>query len=132
LRRFWGATELVSVGIVLSSAGGAFDDFFSRGLGLITAFGDRNGPYASFTDIEGTEAFVAIYDDEKQTSKNSTDRLLLSIPTTDIQSDYELLKDRGVEFLTEPQRAPESFGEYRFAQFRDPDGNLYEMNDGAF
>jgi catechol 2,3-dioxygenase-like lactoylglutathione lyase family enzyme len=111
---------------------GAMYDFFSRGLGLITAFGNRNGPYASFTDIEGTEAFVAIYDDERQTSKNSTDRLLLSIPTTDIQSDYQSLKDRGVEFLTEPQSAPESFGDYRFAQFRDPDGNLYELNDGAF
>ena len=47
--------------------------------------------------------------------------------TTDLGSDYEFLKSRGVKFLSEPYG---STGD-RFVFFRDPDGVLYKLFENA-
>lgn len=42
----------------------------------------------------------------------------------DIDEDYKELKDKGVEFLKEPETQP--WGQ-RTAYFRDPDGHIWEL-----
>lgn len=49
------------------------------------------------------------------------------IPTLDLDRDYLRLKEAGVSFLGEPQYI-EAWG-MRCTYFRDPEGNLFELND---
>lgn len=51
------------------------------------------------------------------------------IPTVDLDMDYLRLKEAGVEFLGEPQFI-EEWGR-RCIYFRDPEGNLLELNDAS-
>ncbi len=46
-----------------------------------------------------------------------------SFACDDVQTTYRQLKDRGVEFVQEPQKQP--WGEY--AIFKDPEGNQFVM-----
>lgn len=50
--------------------------------------------------------------------------------TDDIDRDYELLKSRGVIFLSEPQTFDSTaygFGKSRAVYLKDPDGNILEL-----
>ena len=51
------------------------------------------------------------------------------IPSDDLDKDYQRLKEAGVNFLSEPQFI-EDWG-MRFVCFRDPEGNLFELNDAS-
>ena len=54
----------------------------------------------------------------------------LCFATDDIQAEYERLKARGVEFLSEPQEfdfSASGFGRSRAVYLRDPDGIILEL-----
>lgn len=54
------------------------------------------------------------------------DRLLLSIAVEDVDAAYRDLRAKGVTFVTPPTDRP--VWALRTAHFRDPDGNLLEIN----
>jgi len=110
-------------------------DFYTEKLDLQVAFGDRNGPYAEFVSKEdGKHCFAMFLAENQKMYKGYTDlnnpkgfdQVTYIIPTDDINKDYEILKERGVEFLGEVQTIPE--WEMRCAYFRDPEGNLWEIS----
>jgi predicted enzyme related to lactoylglutathione lyase len=47
-----------------------------------------------------------------------------SLACDDVDATYRQFKQRGVEFVSEPQRAP--WG--TFAMFKDPDGNQFVLS----
>ena len=57
------------------------------------------------------------------------DTVVAVIPSEDLDADYQRLKDAGVLFLGDPQRI-EEWG-MRCTYFRDPEGNLFELNDAS-
>ena len=62
-------------------------------------------------------------------SNAQPDTVVAIVPTTDLDGDYRRLKQAGVEFLGEPQHI-EAWG-MRCTYFRDPEGNLFELNDAS-
>ena len=60
-------------------------------------------------------------------SGTQPDTVVAVIPTLDLDGDYQRLKEAGVPFLGEPQYI-EDWG-MRCTYFRDPEGNLFELND---
>ncbi len=57
------------------------------------------------------------------------DTVVAVIPSDDLEKDYKRLKEAGVQFLGEPQTI-EDWG-MRCTYFRDPEGNLFELNDAS-
>lgn len=113
-------------------------DFYTEKLGLIPVWGDRNGPYTSFTTDSGAPPCFAIFSGAcmpmfqgytQPTSVQQPDTVVAIIPSLDLDGDYLRLKEAGVEFLGEPQFI-ESWG-MRCTYFRDPEGNLFELNDAS-
>lgn len=113
-------------------------DFYTEKMGLIPVWGDRNGPYTSFAVNKDEAPCFAIfagdamvmYQGYKQPIQNTQpDTIAGIIPTLDLDSDYARLKEAGVEFLGEPQFI-EGWG-MRCTYFRDPEGNLFELNDAS-
>lgn len=113
-------------------------DFYTKKLGLVPVWGDRNGPYTSFAESPGAPPCFAIFSGEAMTMfKGYTqphrgaqpDTAVAVIPTLDLDGDYLRLKEAGVAFLGEPQRI-EEWG-MRCTYFRDPEGNLFELNDAG-
>jgi catechol 2,3-dioxygenase-like lactoylglutathione lyase family enzyme len=64
--------------------------------------------------------------DAKPSAADAQDRVALTFAVPDVDSCCELLKSRGAVFVTEPHDQPEWM--IRVAHFRDPDGNLIEIN----
>lgn len=116
---------------------GACYDFYTKKLGFIPVYGDRSGPYTSFTPKEGEPACFAIFNTEHMAAmvngytppaaNAAADTIIAVIPSEDLDNDYQRLKAAGVEFLAPPQYI-EAWG-MRFACFRDTEGNLFEIND---
>lgn len=113
-------------------------DFYTEKLGLAPVWGDRNGPYTSFAVSAGKPPCFAIFSGENMSDfdgyiqpKENTqpDTIVAVIPTEDLDGDYKRLCDLGVEFVSEP-RFMEGWG-MRCTYFRDPEGNLFELNDAS-
>lgn len=113
-------------------------DFYTQKIGLVPVWGDRNGPYTSFATSNDTAPCFAIFAGEampmfqgylQPQSTMQPDTVVGVIPTDDIDGDYARLKQAGVEFLGEPQFI-EDWG-MRCTYFRDPEGNLFELNDAS-
>lgn len=111
-------------------------DFYTEKMGLVPVWGDRNGPYTSFAISSGTLPCFAIFAGEampmfqgytQPVSGTQPDTVVAVIPTLDLDGDYQRLKEAGVPFLGEPQYI-EDWG-MRCTYFRDPEGNLFELND---
>ena len=51
----------------------------------------------------------------------------IALTTSDLDADMALLKERGVEFISEPAK----LGGGRFVCFKDPDGTVLELVEGA-
>jgi predicted enzyme related to lactoylglutathione lyase len=66
---------------------------------------------------------------EQPTEKSQPDTIAAILPSDDLDHDYKKLKEAGVQFLGEPQFV-EDWG-MRCTYFRDPDGNLFELNDAG-
>ena len=67
---------------------------------------------------------------DQPTGSGLTDTISATIPSEDVFADYERLKEKGVEFLNEPQYF-ESWGGFTSVYFRDPEGNLFDLADGS-
>lgn len=92
---------------------------------------ERDIPEEQFTQYEMDHCFLAIYGKtfvEKLISKPITGKPGSTIYTfkesQDIDSDYQQLKGKGVQFMKSPQTQP--WGQ-RTAYFTDPDGNIWEI-----
>ncbi|SJZ50159.1 VOC family protein [Anaerorhabdus furcosa] len=113
-------------------------DFYSEKLGLYPIWGDRNGPYTSFSIAQDSAPCFAIFSGDAmgmfqgytQPQTNAQpDTIVAVIPTDDLDGDYARLKDAGVIFLGEPQLI-EDWG-MRCTYFRDTEGNLFELMDST-
>lgn len=106
--------------------------FYRDVMGFNLLWGEENGRYA---DFRAGEAVVALFRRDLMAEAVGTaalpadadvqDRALLNFAVEDVDEAWKQLKDRGVEFVTEPQDRPD-WG-IRTAHFRDPDGNLLEI-----
>lgn len=113
-------------------------DFYTEKIGLVVVWGDRNGPYTSFAIKEGeppcfaifSGAAMSMYQGYKQPSSGiQPDTITAIVPSENLDNDYMRLKELGVTFLGEPQTI-EAWG-MRCTYFRDPEGNLFELNDAG-
>ena len=105
-------------------------------MGLVAVWGDLNVTYTSFAAKEGEPPCFAIFSGanmtmfkgyEQPNESTQSDAAVVVIPSDDLNMDYKRLKDAGVQFLGEPQLI-EDWG-MRCTYFRDPEGNLFELND---
>lgn len=113
-------------------------DFYTEKIGLIPVWGDRNGPYTSFAISSDTQPCFAIFNGDamtlfqgykQPTTKIQADTVVVVIPTDDLEGDYQRLQNLGVVFLSKPQYI-EDWGMH-CTYFRDPEGNLFELNDAS-
>lgn len=113
-------------------------DFYTEKMGLTAVWGDRNGPYTSFAVNHDTLPCFAIFAGDAMSmfqgytqpnTSTQSDTVVAVIPTLDLDGDYLRLKEAGVPFLGEPQSI-EEWG-MRCTYFRDPEGNLFELNDAS-
>lgn len=113
-------------------------DFYTEKIGLTAVWGDRNGPYTSFAVDDKSNPCFAIFSAEAMSMfkgyeqpnfSTQPDTITAVIPTLDLDSDYLRMKEAGVTFLGEPQYI-EEWG-MRCTYFRDPEGNLFELNDAS-
>jgi catechol 2,3-dioxygenase-like lactoylglutathione lyase family enzyme len=113
-------------------------DFYTEKIGLTAVWGDRNGPYTSFAVSSDAPPCFAIFSGEAMSlfqgytqphSSEQPDTVVAVIPTLDLDGDYLRLKEAGVLFLSEPKYM-EEWG-MRCTYFRDPEGNLFELNDAS-
>lgn len=123
--------------LVRNNYGECFD-FYTEKMGLITVWGDRNSPYTSFAISSDAPPCFAIFDGsamslfkgyEQPTTNTQPDTTVAVIPTLNLDEDYLRLKEAGVPFVGEPQFI-EEWG-MRCTYFRDPEGNLFELNDAT-
>ena len=128
----------VSVRIMVRKNYGVCYDFYKDKLGFIPVYFDRNGPYTGFCLKEGEPPCFAIFAGKnteqfkgyKQPTANiPSDTVAIILNSDDLDADYKRLKEAGVEFLGEPKDI-EDWG-MRCTYFRDPEGNLIELNDGG-
>lgn len=128
----------ITVRILVRKNYGECFDFYTEKIGLTAVWGDRNGPYTSFAVSSDTAPCFAIFAGEAmpmfkgytQPDGNAQpDTAVAVIPTSDLDGDYLRLKEAGVPFLGEPQTI-EAWG-MRCTYFRDPEGNLFELNDAS-
>ena len=63
-------------------------------------------------------------------SLNNTGIARMCLHTSDIQRDYQALKAKGVEFISEPKLLPGT--KVTIVCFRDPDGTYLELLEGDF
>lgn len=117
---------------------GACFDFYTEKLGLAAVWGDRGGPYTSFAVKEGEAPCFAIFAGASMSmfqgylqpdGQSQPDTITAVIPSDNIEEDYRRLKDAGVEFICEPQFIAD-WGMH-CTYFRDPEGNLFELNNAA-
>ncbi|MBP1046086.1 VOC family protein [Enterococcus sp. BWM-S5] len=117
---------------------GACFDFYTEKLGLVPVWGDRSGPYTSFSVTSDAPPCFAIFLGENMTMYSGyeqpvdhaqSDTVASIIPSDNIDEDYQKLKAAGVEFLGEPQYIEDWY--MTCAYFRDPEGNLFELNDAT-
>jgi lactoylglutathione lyase len=101
-------------------------------VGLDVTVGDEAGPYAEFDTGNATLAIfssTAMSNDSGITSGRGgrgADDLMICLEVDDVDEAYRRLSERGVHFVGEPT---DQLGwGIRVAHFRDPDGNLAEIN----
>lgn len=113
-------------------------DFYTKKIGLTAVWGDRNGPYTSFAINSNSKPCFAIFlgeamsmfkGYEQPSFSTQPDTIAAVIPSFDLNFDYLRMKKAGVHFLGEPQYI-EDWG-MRCTYFRDPEGNLFELNDAS-
>ena len=130
--------DKTTVRILVRKDYGACFDFYTKKIGLVAVWGDRNGPYTSFAVKEGEPPCFAIFSGNnmsmfngyKQPTGNSQpDTITAIVPSDNLDDDYKRLKEAGVEFIGEPKFI-EDWG-MRCTYFRDTEGNLFELNDAS-
>lgn len=107
--------------------------FYRDILGFTVTWDD--GDYAGFQDGDMRLAIFkremmseAIGTTEKISNVIGQDKFVLIFEVSDVDNYYRQLTEKGVQFAKVPQDYP-GWG-IRAAYFRDPDGNLIEINSG--
>jgi len=115
-------------------------DFYTEKLGLIPIYGDRNGPYISFSNCKDGVPFFAMYSAKDfsewvpghvfSESTGASDTLTAVFHTTDFEGVYNNWLKAGVEFI---DRVVMGEGDQAFniAIFSDPEGNMLSLEDGG-
>lgn len=108
--------------------------FYRDVLGLEVRYGNETTPFAEFqmgsTNIALEPALVSDPYEAlvKPQGFSTQDKFAIIFKVEDVDATYDQLKSRNVEFVKEPHDTPE-WG-HRVAYFRDPAGNLIEINQG--
>jgi lactoylglutathione lyase len=100
--------------------------FWTEKIGFVVNAERQMSPDATWLEVgpQGAESMLVIY--PKALTKNYEEmKAAIVFHCTDLQAYYDRLKTAGVEFLSEPQKMP--WG--TFAQFKDPDGNLFLLKE---
>lgn len=130
--------DKTTVRVLVRKDYGTCYDFYTEKLGLVPVWGDRSGPYTSFAIQEGEPPCFAIFLGDEMSvfsgyaqpgQGSQPDTVAAVIPSEDLDADYRRLSEAGVAFLGEPQHI-EGWG-MRCTYFRDPEGNLFELNDAS-
>ncbi len=107
--------------------------FYQDVLGFQAGFGTENDTYADFQTGEVTIALFdkqemndAVHTGHLPTDVVSQDKVCLVFSVQDVNAACQELKARGVTLVTEP--ADHADWGIRTAHFRDPEGNLIEIN----
>jgi len=110
--------------------------FYRDVMGFEVAWGEENDGYADFRAGEGTN--LALFDRTEMSEAIGTSNLPVSAPgpvqdqvmlifgVEDVDEVLGRLRRQGVQFVADPQDHPD-WG-IRTAHFRDPYGNLIEIN----
>lgn len=107
--------------------------FYRDVISLEAAWGDENSGYADFKSGQTT---IALFDQQEMASAigatnngantTATDTVALIFAVENVDAAYAALQAKGVTFTAAPQDHPD-WG-IRTAHFRDPAGNLIEIN----
>jgi len=104
--------------------------FYSDVLGLKPRFGSQAGPYEEF---QTGQVILALFESKGMADslpgvelKPPGDSVVLTFEVDDVDAAYESLLARGVSFVAPPADRPAWL--IRTAHFRDPAGNLLEIN----
>jgi lactoylglutathione lyase len=106
--------------------------FYRDVIGLKVRYGDETTPFAEFQtgsiNLALEPLLVSDPDDGwvKPHEFSARDRVAIILRVEDVDAAYDQLKSKDVECVKEPHDTPE-FG-MRVAYFRDPAGNLIELN----
>ncbi len=125
--------KLTHVRLLVSDFDACFR-FYRDVMGFEVTWGAEGSGYADFRNRG--EAMVALFDRQAMaetlgvgdlpTEAQCQDKALLVFEAADLDSTVQALQARGVTFVAEVQDRPD-WG-IRTAHFRDPDGNLIEIN----
>ena len=98
--------------------------FWTQKMGLKVATDQAMGPGRRWIElsIPGAETRLVLFTPDGQQDRIGT-FFNGSFACDDVQATYRQLKERGVEFVKEPEKQP--WGEY--AIFKDPEGNQFVM-----
>ncbi|MFD2169827.1 VOC family protein [Tumebacillus lipolyticus] len=106
--------------------------FYRDVIGLKVRYGDETTPFAEFQTGSinlALEPLLVSEPDQAWTKPNefsAQDRVAIILRVDDVDAAYDQLRSKEVAFVKEPHDTPE-FG-MRVAYFRDPVGNLIEIN----
>lgn len=106
--------------------------FYRDVMGFEVGWGDEESQYADFETGDATLALFgreamadAVGTAERPVATHHQDEVVLVFRVASVDDTYEQLRER-IEFVTDPHDRPD-WG-IRVAHFRDPDGNLVEIN----
>ena len=108
--------------------------FYTEKLGLIPAWGDEDGCYASFKVAEGIEGFALFVSDfmapavgngEKTQPWGYREKSLISFEVENVDEAYRAFLAKGIDFINRPTDMPD-WG-MRVVHLRDPEENLIEL-----
>ncbi|WP_018758037.1 VOC family protein [Paenibacillus terrigena] len=108
--------------------------FYRDILGLEVLYGNEDTPFAEFKTgdihiaLEPPMASEPIAAFRNKNEFSALDQVALIFRVDDVDATYDRLKSREVEFVKEPHDTLE--WNMRVAYFRDPAGNLIEINQG--
>ena len=108
--------------------------FYTEKLGLVPAWGDENGCYASFKVAEGIEGFAIFVSDfmapsvgniEKAQPCGYREKSMISFEVENVDDTFQTLSAKGIHFINQPMDMPD-WG-MRVVHLRDPEENLIEF-----